>query len=127
VETSFYAWRRELGIRDREQLNRAKGNAKKATVKDSRGHTIPLQCREAVPIVSDSQDIPENKRTPFVRLNIVDDKRDEESAKEPAQAVATKPIGLTITTPSGYLISLNQIADIDLISAVVQKLEGRKC
>jgi hypothetical protein len=127
VETSFYAWRRELGIRDREQVKTACGaDSEELTVKDSRGRSIPLQFRESVPIVTESEESKRSKLMPFARLNIVqDDPCSESLAKQAEKSPAS--IAMTITTPGGFSISLNRSTDIEHLRAVLNKLEDNRC
>ena len=123
IETSFYAWRRELNIRDREHGKKA---VQARTVRDRRGRFIPTQFREDVHPLADSDVKDCGNVTPFVRLSVVEENSSTTIAAEEAPAIAS-PLGLTITTPNGYAISLSQVADIDQLAAVLEKVGGRIC
>lgn len=121
IETSFYAWRRELNIRDREHGKKA---MEVGTVRDRRGRFIPTQFREDVHPLGGSDGNDCGNVTPFVRLSVVDD---NSSAVIAAVPTDTSSLGLTITTPNGYSISLSQVSDIDQLAAVLEKVGGRTC
>ena len=128
VETSLYAWRRELGIREREQTKENAGEcAEKTTVKDRRGRAIPRRFREDLPVIMEGEDAQQNKTSPFMRLNLVEDSpkpKQEETKNVVSEATS---IGITITTPAGYSISLTQASDIDRLKSILEKLEDGTC
>jgi transposase-like protein len=119
VEPSFYAWRRELLIRDREHIGSNEiqnSDAAPDTVKDRKGRTIPAHFREKL------QPAPNSTATnPFVKLSIVEDSQTGTGKRELAVP------GLTVTTPHGYQISLATAADVELLGQVVRILEEGKC
>ncbi len=66
VETSFYAWRRELAVRARESSATMIGDSV-GTVKDARGRTIPMRFREReIKSLLDGSDA-----DPFIPLSVV--------------------------------------------------------
>jgi hypothetical protein len=119
VEPSFYAWRRELLIREREHVGSNEIQSSAAapdTVKDRKGRTIPAHFRET------EQPAPKPAATnPFVKLSIVED-----SQPGTVNRVSAAP-GLRVTTPYGYQISLATAADVELLGQVVRILEEGKC
>lgn len=128
VETTFYAWRRELIIRAREVGGIEDSQAAPTTpnmVKDSRGRTIRV-CfrntdRDVLPTVLEQGSPAEN---PFVPLSIVPD------GPGTAEKKATSAVnaGITITTPSGYRISLASTDDLGLFERTLHILEDHaKC
>ena len=126
VETSFYAWRRELGIRDREQLGTGSVDpgVEAGTVKDRRGRSIPKRFREDLPIVKEGEQT--ESLAPFVRLNLVEDGSACKEART-LDRFSDGILGITLTTPGGYAISLTRISDIEQLKVVLEKLEERTC
>lgn len=127
VETSFYAWRRELIIRARESGEVDAGNTSVATtpnaVKDGRGRMIPVRFRQT--------DIPQLKSltesaasdNPFVPLNVVPERQDSNE-----QAAASGLCNLKVVTPAGYTVVVSSESDIKFLSTLLTVLEERsKC
>jgi transposase-like protein len=104
VETSFYAWRRELIIRARETGEIDDQLETPNSVKDSRGRTIRV-CF----IQSDQAPLKEALQkevtNPFVPLSVPSEPKGESKSK------FLEGSGLTITTPSGYQIFVSSLAD----------------
>jgi hypothetical protein len=124
IETSFYAWRRELMLRAREQGEPSAAVVQ--AVKDQRGRAIPARFRENVPKQSEGTET----GSPFVQLNLtkapVAEKRNVE--EKPLPSAQEPSLALTILTPSGYSISLNRAGDIDHLAAVLRILdEDNRC
>jgi len=121
VETSFYAWRRELIVRTRESNSsgRISNQDEKAppTVQDSRGRTIPIRFRESEKLTFQSN---ESSGNPFVPLSIVHQNLVE---KPEGDTLA----GLKVTTPSGYRILVSSANDLHLLEKVLSILENRQC
>lgn len=132
VETSFYAWRRELIIRARETGSVDYGSIEDHlgvtpnTVKDGRGRTISVRFRQTDhqalhALVNDG---PGRSPNPFVPLSIVPDSPAATQAKpSPTKADA----GIAVTTPSGYRISISCADDLGLLEKILNILEDHKC
>ncbi|MBX9769840.1 MAG: transposase [Candidatus Obscuribacterales bacterium] len=118
-ENSFYAWRRELQIRDREAstpLVCAEPGATQAVetrVSDSKGRLVPLRFREQVPLVSAGN--------PFVSLSI----------KESSDSKAADTAGITgqiqLQLPGRAVISITPDADLTLLARLLTTLELTQC
>jgi transposase-like protein len=129
VETSFYAWRRELIIRARE-LGKVEGDVDALSttpnaVRDSRGRTIRVCFRQTdrgAPLsVPHGQSLTEN---PFVPLSVVGD--NPQAAVPRLSSVSSA--GITITTPSGYGLRVTSVDDCLLFEQVLLILEDKaKC
>jgi len=119
IESSFYAWRRELIIRARETgdppLEQERNH-----VKDGRGRTIPVRFRQTDR--SDRRQAPNSDATgalnPFVAVSVVPDSN--ASQKDSATGANC---GLTITTPAGYRISISGADDLSLLKKILAALE----
>lgn len=127
IETSFYAWRRELAIRERETSPRAQSNSK-AVVKDSRGRSIPTHFAELEPTRITRSETQSGTgwsqlsgSNPFVAMKLV---QNEEKADKRQGGSSTE---LTITTPRGFSVQLSSTIDIELLKTVIQALEECKC
>jgi transposase-like protein len=129
VETSFYAWRRELIIRAREDdeslFKTPAAIETPNTVKDGRGRIIPVRFKQSdASCLSKTleQDPAEN---PFVPLTIVTPQkcRDEPSI---GTSVDVKP-SLIVTTPSGFQMTLSPETNLDLFKKAVAILQEMKC
>ena len=113
VETSFYAWRRELAIRDRES---AEANAvSKETdipdvVKDSRGRLIPVKFREHQKFSTEHSEL-ETEDPTFVQLKLA------------STSHAEKKSQLDVVCPNGLVIRIDQDVDLNFVSRVISVLE----
>ena len=125
VETSFYAWRREMIVRAREScspdLSIDTAGITPNTVKDGRGRTISVRFRQTDHRALQSQVEQKSADSPFVPLSIVPDR-----ALETNSAISSAHV-LTLTTPSGYKISISNSDDLDLLGKILNTLEKNKC
>lgn len=128
VETSFYAWRRELIIRAREKGDTAAGGKTTPnSVKDGRGRTIRVCFRQ-----SDHQALESELRdqeatqieSPFVPLSVVPDKQGD--VPKASSQRPNSSSGLTITTPLGYRICVSAGDDLTLLRQTLTILEEAK-
>ena len=125
VETSFYAWRRELLIRGREEKTSDELEDTRTevaiprTVKDARGRNIPVRFRQSDCSTLQSLLQAEPEDNPFVPLTLIADAQLDmtEQSTGPTQQ------GITVTMPSGLRISITNANDIELLSKVVKTLE----
>ena len=113
-ETCFYAWRREIKIRDRESGNSTAENAVADLpdrVHDSRGRSIKTNYREQIH--------PPGKSTnsPFVQLKVVG-----QTECKKVDAPKSKK-ALMIISPNGFTLKVSCDTDLSLLSNVVQILE----
>ncbi|HEY9775765.1 MAG TPA: hypothetical protein V6C81_18515 [Planktothrix sp.] len=116
VETSFYAWRRELIIRAREEGDVSPSVAASPnTLKDQRGRTIPVRFRQ-------TDDAPMRavleQGNPFVPLSVLPD-----TSKVGDLESEQRPAGLIITTPRGYRLSIATQSDLELLRLTIKILE----
>lgn len=126
VETSFYAWRRELIIRARES-----GEAEAAavaitpnSVKDGRGRNLRVCFRQTdhSPLKSLLQK--DGEQSPFVPLTVVsgEESSAEEKMVPEKNSNAGRP-GISLTTPHGYVITVKSSEDAMLLKSVLSILE----
>lgn len=121
---SFGAWKRELQIRDREDV--ASGRTIKnapvpelpASVKDSRGRIIPSRFRKWLDEPVMSPPSKDSNLSPFVPLKLVEDAK----AVLPVVVPATSQI--EIHCPSGITIRLDNQADIEFVSKLLRSMEN---
>ncbi len=128
IETSFYAWRRELSIRDREETPGERANSK-AVVKDKRGRSIPTHYVELEPTTTRAlhgSGEPQPSANPFVALALVQNEKKADEKRAITNGDGSS-MGLVITTPGGFSIQLTSARDIELLRTVVQILEECKC
>lgn len=121
VETSFYAWRRELIIRARETGEVDDAIETPNAVKDSRGRTIRVCFRKSdqAPL---KEVLHQEVANPFVPLSVVPKLNVED------KAITSLTSGLTISTPSGYRISFSDSKDLVLLKHALDVLEENfKC
>ena len=114
-ETSFYAWRRELRIRDRETDTNSVQPASDSLppkVKDSRGRLIAVKFREQVHHESTESN------SPFVPLKLV-----SATQKQSKDEVAVPESNIEIVSPNGFTIRISKTTDLNLLSQVVHTLE----
>lgn len=114
-ESCFYAWRREITIRDRESGNLAAENSEANLpdrVNDSRGRSIRTNYREQIH--------PPGKSTnsPFVQLKVVG-----QNECKKVDALNSKK-SLMIISPNGFTLNVSCDTDLSLLSNVVQILEA---
>jgi hypothetical protein len=130
VETSFYAWRRELIIRARESPGTmsATFNEPRNTVKDGRGRKLRVCFRQTdhAPLKSliEQTDGP----NPFVPLNVVPDSevKAPEEVEVPelkTSANQTPALGICLTTPKGFVITIKSSEDTLLLKNILSILE----
>ena len=128
VETSFYAWRRELIIRAREENDSLEEtppvNQTPNIVKDARGRMIPVRFKQS-DTFSLSKTLEQNSAdNPFGPLSIVPPPI---SPKEPHVTVVDVKCNLVITTPSGYQLTLSSKLELALFKRTVIILQEIKC
>ena len=118
VETSFYAWRRELIIRARESGSAEEIASSETwspnTLKDGRGRTVSIRFRQTDHRALNTL-VQEELENPFVPLKLVPDEK-------PKQAAAG--VGITVTTPAGYRISVSCGDDLVLLTKILTALEN---
>lgn len=128
METSFYAWRRELIIRVREygEVDEQEA-AKRVTpnqVKDGRGRTIRVCFRQSDQEGLRSVVEQKPEKSPFVAVDLVPDTQPPESGDQSRTSAAMS--GLTITTPSGYQVAVTSAGDLNLLEQVINLLKEKK-
>jgi len=127
VETSFYAWRRELIIRAREDNEPeelvAVGNTPNK-LRDGRGRNVSIRFRQTDHRALQSLVAEPAGKGPFVPLTIVPDPVEPEPT---VQEPTTGGAGITLTTPSGYRIAISHAADFELLTKLLNTLEDNKC
>ncbi len=126
VETSFYAWRRELIVRARENNTPDElMDSERVTpniLKDGRGRNVSIRFRQTDHrALQKSLVVQESTGSPFVPLSVVPDEPPS------ARSEAVSHPGITLTTPSGYRISVNTSDDVDLLAKILATLEKNKC
>jgi transposase-like protein len=123
VETSFYAWRRELIVRAREctsaDMSIETEKLTPNTVKDGRGRTISVRFRQTDHRALQSI-VAEKPESPFVPLSIVPDGAKSKESNGSQE-------GLRLTTPSGYQIWITESVDLDLLGKLLITLEKNQC
>ncbi len=113
VETSFYAWRREITIRDRET---GKNTSSVDTdiperVKDSKGRVIPVHFREHHQASREAKSVAAATSAPaFVQLKL-------------AETVQKKQTDVEIVCPNGLIIRVGQDTDLELVSRIINTVE----
>lgn len=110
-ENSFYAWRREIQIRDRENLAKTlpDASAPSRIVLDSRGRKIPLTGKV-------TEKLNEMK---FVQVNL------EASANPPSPQMVE--FAIEIRCPSGHVVSVRSASELTLLQNVLHLLGNNKC
>jgi transposase-like protein len=124
VETSFYAWRRELIIRARESGELDEQECVEGApnaVRDSRGRMIPVRFRQTDSNAAQSLGKGAVENNPFVAVKIVPNEPEPIERDEPANS------GVTISMPSGCRISIRNIVDIGLLRQVLNIMEDKQC
>ena len=127
VETSFYAWRRELIIRAREDHSPEQLKALSDTpnkLRDGRGRNVSIRFRQTDHRALQSLVAEPVGTGPFVPLSIVPDDAKKEGASAKASSIPLQ--GLTITTPSGYQIAVSSSEDLVLLKKTLAVLEGNQ-
>ncbi len=122
IETSFYAWRRELLIRAREGLDGTVNLAAPNAVNNETGESNRTRFRQTDHRALQNLLEPAPAENPFVRLSLAQD----QPASLSAVPKATKS-ELSITTPSGYRITVGNVEEIDLLKLVLASLEEKEC
>jgi len=124
IETSFYAWRRELIIRAREDNSPEQLKAVGSTpnkLQDGRGRSVSIRFRQTDHRALQSLVAEQQGKGPFVPLSLVPDPAPERSGE------ISTDTGITLTTPSGHRIAISHLADFDLLSKLLNTLEKIKC
>jgi transposase-like protein len=125
VETSFYAWRRELIIRAREdgsaeELSRA---MTPNTLKDGRGGSVAIRFRQTDRSAIQELAKSEEKPNPFVPIRLISTgagkKNEEEAAK-----VASGQSQVEITLPNGAVIRLDDGCNPDFVARLLSSLRA---
>jgi len=128
VETSFYAWRRELIIRAREDHSPERLKSISNTpnkLQDGRGRSVSIRFRQTDHRALQSLVAEPPNNGPFVPLSIVPDPA---PPLAPAQGLdPSVDRGIALTTPSGYRISIAHAAVLDLLPKLLHILESNKC
>jgi transposase-like protein len=123
VETSFYAWRREMIIRAREtgftEEITEPGRMTPNTLKDGRGRTVSIRFRQTDHRALNTL-VEEKSESPFVPLKLVPDEKH-------TVAAATVSQGITVTTPSGYRVSVHDSDSLNLLTKILTALENAQC
>lgn len=123
VEGSFYAWRRELIIRAREDGSVEKVTSPEGvtpnTVKDGRGRTVRIRFRQSDQAALLSEG---DKANPFVPIHIVQDGAKLETGV--AENGVGRP-GVEIALPSGAVIHLNEECNVRLVAELLSALQGQ--
>ncbi len=113
VETSFYAWRRELIVRARESgvddelMEPEKVNPN--VLKDGRGRTVSIRFRQTDHRALQSLVEEESASNPFVPLKLVSDPEQSDKTE------MVSSLGITLVSPSGYKIKVDCLTDIELL------------
>ena len=130
IETSFYAWRRELIVRARENGETEEAaiaeNSPRNSVKDSRGRTLSVRFKQTDQLSSKSElksNPPESTNGPFVPLSIVQDKPQVAAKTSDSESSGV----IKISTPSGYQICISKATDLNLLNQVLSTLENLTC
>jgi hypothetical protein len=125
VETSFYAWRRELIVRARESNSAEELTAPERMtpnmLRDGRGRTIAIRFRQTDQSRLQSVLEKPSGESPFVPLRVVQDKKLND-CPEPISKHC-----VTVTTPKGYRISVSGSEDVCLVAELLTALEKDKC
>lgn len=124
IETSFYAWRRELIVRAREsgsieEISEAQ-YVPPNKLKDGRGRSVSIRFRQTDHHALESHIAQAENSNPFVPLTVVPDK-----AARPKNTAEEK-LGVTLMTPRGYQVSIARPEDIDLLTQILNALEESK-
>lgn len=125
VESSFYAWRRELIIRSRES-----GSTEEVTspermtpnkLKDGRGRTVSIRFRQTdqAALLNETE-----KPNPFVPVRIVQTTENPET-NEPEEGKEAIQRGLEIALPGGAVIRLQADCNVRLVAELLSALKGQ--
>jgi transposase-like protein len=120
VETSFYAWRRELIVRAREDHSPEEARTLESTpnkLKDGRGRDVSIRFRQTDHHALQSLVEAANDPSPFVPLKVVPEVSAQRQRCEAPSAT------ITMTTPAGYQITVSHSDDLDLLSKLLHVLE----
>jgi hypothetical protein len=127
VETSFYAWRRELIIRAREDHSpeqlEAVGNTPNK-LRDGRGRNVSIRFRQTDHRALQSIVAEPVNKSPFVPLSVVPDCVQQERT---VHDTTVGRVEITLTTPSGYQLSISHVSDFDSIAKLLNTLEKNQC
>lgn len=126
VETSFYAWRRELIVRAREDQSPEDALALESTpnkLKDGRGRDVSIRFRQTDHRALESLLESADDTSPFVPLRVVPTDSPKRQEDESVPAAST----ITLTTPAGYRIAVSHSDDFALLSKLLNLLEKSKC
>lgn len=128
VETSFYAWRRELIIRARETgASEEIIDEKQAppnVLKDGRGRSIAIRYRQSDQPAMQSLLAEKASGNPFIPLHVVDRSvagGNGEAVPDKEEHCAT---GLEIALPGGAVIRLNDNSNVQLVAELLSALKG---
>ena len=127
VETSFYAWRRELIIRAREDSSPEQLKAVGDTpnkLRDGRGRNVSIRFRQTDHRALQSLVTDQTSKGPFVPLSVVPDPAQPEQSIQETNAVGR---GITLTTRLGYRISISHASDFELLTKLLNTLENNQC
>jgi transposase-like protein len=130
VETSFYAWRRELIVRARED-----GTAEEITgadrttpniVKDGRGRTISIRYRQTDQPIMQALLKDGEKPNPFIPIRIAQEKDGVEAARQtPLQeSEVESQAEIEIALPGGAVIRLKDNSNLRLLAELLSILKG---
>jgi hypothetical protein len=124
-EHLFYAWRRELGIRDRESKASAAASGTQpdpgnstGRVADARGRLVPLKFKDTK--------IGGDRKGPFVPLTLLTDAgatvEQLPAANLPVEQLAAAP-GIELSLPGRSVIHVTKDTDLLLLAQILAALE----
>lgn len=128
VESSFYAWRRELIIRARED-----GSANEVadtdgltpnTLKDGRGRTIAIRYRQTDQAPTQALLKDDTKPNPFVPFCIVRPDDKPQSSREVDRRGGSNRADIEIALPGGAVIRLGDNCNVRLVAELLSVLKG---
>jgi hypothetical protein len=126
VETSFYAWRRELIIRGREdggtdeltQPDRVTPN----TLTDGRGRKIPIRYRETDQAAMHA--VLQDGSNPFVPIRLIHADEQPQAVPLGVTAASAGTKGIEIELPGGARIMLGDGSNVRLVAELLSILKG---
>ena len=129
-ETSFYAWRRELIIRSRENgsVDKTSDAAQMTPTerKDSRGRIFAIRYRQTDQPASQPILMEETSPNPFVPIRIISGVESKAVPGSISTNPDTTPIKpeVEIALPGGAIIRLNGNCNVQLVAELLSALKG---